>query len=271
MPQAVAIAVAAGILICSVLVHELAHFWAAKRVGMLCTELSLGFGRRLCGVTWRGTRLSLRLLPLGGLAHIEGMTHRTAAALAPELRPLAYINRPPLARAFVVLAGPVANLLMFWLCLTVMAALLAPSWKWVLLAPLVGILLAFTFVHATLASLKGVGDLHSVLVLPAQIQHGWTAFGAGGGRGSLIIFAFVVPAAINLSLSVVNLLPLAPLDGSHAALAVIDAIKRHRERFGAATPALDFGSGWPHWWARSTSTVLVAGAAFLVLRDIWEF
>jgi len=269
--QAAAIAASAGILIGSVLVHELAHFWAAKRVGMLCRELSLGFGRRLCSVRWGGTRLSLRLLPLGGIAHIEGMTHKTAAELPPELRPLAYINRRTRARVFVVLAGPMANLLMFWLCLTVMAALLAPTWKWVVLAPLVGILLAVTFVQAAVASIKGVGDMHSVLVLPAQIQHGWAAYGASGGRVSLIIFAFLVPAAINLSLAVMNLLPLAPLDGSHAALALLDGIKQRRPRRGAPTPALGFDSGWPRWWAWATSTVFLSGAALLVVRDIWEF
>ncbi len=46
--------------------HELGHFLLAKANGVAVMEFSIGMGPRLASVVWRGTRYSLKILPLGG-------------------------------------------------------------------------------------------------------------------------------------------------------------------------------------------------------------
>lgn len=107
-------------------VHELGHFLAARSLGMRVEVFAVGFGRELVGRTdRRGTRWSLRLLPLGGYIGLFGETLARDAAGRP--RPLsaaeartAYGRRPPLQRAWVVVAGPLANLLFALLALSLL-------------------------------------------------------------------------------------------------------------------------------------------------------
>lgn len=87
--------------------HELGHYMAARKCGMLVEEFSLGFGPSL--ITWRmqGVPWRLRLLPLGGFVRIAGMDLEEARSVQSG----AFCNAPLLARATVILAGPVANVL----------------------------------------------------------------------------------------------------------------------------------------------------------------
>lgn len=81
-------------LVVVLLVHELGHAAAGLAVGDPPAEISIGVGPTLLGVTFRGTRLVLRLLPLAG--------HTLAASVA--------VGRSTARAAFVVSAGSAANL-----------------------------------------------------------------------------------------------------------------------------------------------------------------
>ena len=50
----------------SIFVHELGHYWAAKKRGLIADRFSIGFGPRLFGWTHKGTDFRISLLPLGG-------------------------------------------------------------------------------------------------------------------------------------------------------------------------------------------------------------
>ena len=50
----------------SVFVHELGHFIAAKKRGLIADRFSIGFGPRLFGWNYKGTDFQISLLPLGG-------------------------------------------------------------------------------------------------------------------------------------------------------------------------------------------------------------
>lgn len=52
--------------------HELGHFLAARLAGVRVEVFSLGFGRRLCGLQWRGTDFRLSLVPFGGYVMVAG-------------------------------------------------------------------------------------------------------------------------------------------------------------------------------------------------------
>lgn len=69
-----------------VFVHELGHMLAAKSCGVAVPDFSIGMGKSLMSVKYRGTRYHLSLLPLGGYARIAGMEEDMADAPgAPEV------------------------------------------------------------------------------------------------------------------------------------------------------------------------------------------
>jgi regulator of sigma E protease len=97
-----------------VLVHELGHFWAARRAGIAVEEFGLGFPPRLLTRRWGQTLYSLNLLPLGGFVKLKGEdgqdtgTGSFAAASLPR-------------QAAVLLAGVGMNALLAWIILSVLA------------------------------------------------------------------------------------------------------------------------------------------------------
>jgi regulator of sigma E protease len=106
-----------GILI---VIHELGHYWVARWCGVKVLRFSIGFGRPIA--RWvRGpdrTEWVVSALPLGG--YVRMLDERDPdTPVTDEDRPRAF-NRQPVGKRFaIVLAGPVANLLLaifvYWL------------------------------------------------------------------------------------------------------------------------------------------------------------
>ncbi|MDB5967119.1 MAG: site-2 protease, Metallo peptidase family, partial [Polaromonas sp.] len=100
--------VALGVLIA---VHEYGHYRVAVACGIKVLKFSIGFGKPI--YTWRlkgkPTDFSIGMLPLGG--YVKMLDEREAPVDASE-RHLAFNTQPLRARAAVVAAGPVANLLL---------------------------------------------------------------------------------------------------------------------------------------------------------------
>lgn len=87
--------------------HELGHYSLARRCGMRVEEFSLGFGPPLLSWQFQGVLWRLRLLPIGGFVQIAGMDLDEARSQPRG----AFCSAPLLARAKVILAGPIANIL----------------------------------------------------------------------------------------------------------------------------------------------------------------
>lgn len=103
-----AFALALGILI---VVHELGHYLLARLVGVKVLRFSVGFGKPLVSrrIGADGTEWSLAAFPLGGYVK---MLDEREGPVAPEELHRAF-NRQPVHRRFlVVVAGPLANLLL---------------------------------------------------------------------------------------------------------------------------------------------------------------
>lgn len=64
------------ILTSAVVVHELAHYFNARSVGVAVRAFSVGIGPVLARARWRGTEWRLSLLPLGGYVDLPGMGPR---------------------------------------------------------------------------------------------------------------------------------------------------------------------------------------------------
>ncbi|HWP65673.1 MAG TPA: RIP metalloprotease RseP [Candidatus Limnocylindria bacterium] len=102
-----------------VIVHELGHFWVAKRLGVKVLRFSVGFGPIVARRNWGETEYALSAVPLGG--YVKMLGEGDDAGVAAE--PTRSFEAQPLGRRMaIVLAGPVMNLLFAFV---VYAALLA--------------------------------------------------------------------------------------------------------------------------------------------------
>ena len=62
-------------LLVSITLHELGHYLAAKRSGMMVTEFFLGFGPRIWSFRRGETEYGLKLIPAGAYVPIIGMNN----------------------------------------------------------------------------------------------------------------------------------------------------------------------------------------------------
>ena len=90
--------------------HEFGHFSLAKLCGVRVLEFSVGMGPKIASFVKRGTRYSLRLLPLGGFCSMLG--EDTDADSMTE----GSLNAAPVWKRFlIVAAGPVFNFILAFL------------------------------------------------------------------------------------------------------------------------------------------------------------
>jgi len=109
-----------AVLTVIVFVHEMGHYLVARWNGVAIDTFSVGFGRELFG--WNdkhGTRWRLSAIPLGGYVKFTGDMNAASVpdpeALAnvdPELAPRLFANKNVWQRIAVVIAGPLANVLL---------------------------------------------------------------------------------------------------------------------------------------------------------------
>lgn len=94
-----------------VTIHEYGHYKIAKLCGVKVLRFSVGMGKPI--FRWHlknnETEFVVAALPLGGYVR---MADEREAAVAAEDKPRAFNNQPLRKRAAIVLAGPVANLLL---------------------------------------------------------------------------------------------------------------------------------------------------------------
>ncbi len=99
--------------------HELGHYLVARWCGVTIEAFSLGFGPEIFARVDRlGTRWRLALFPIGGYVKFLGDANAASAGegavaeLPPEIRARTLPGQPLINRAAIVVAGPVANLLL---------------------------------------------------------------------------------------------------------------------------------------------------------------
>ncbi len=103
------IVIALIIFMLVVLLHEFGHFIVAKKSGIKVNEFSVGMGPALFQRKKGETVYSLRVLPLGGYCAMEGEDEES-----PD--PASYDLASPSRRFFTILAGPLMNLLVAYVC-----------------------------------------------------------------------------------------------------------------------------------------------------------
>ena len=114
-----------------VFVHELGHYWAARRCGIRVEVFSIGFGPELFGYTDRaGTRWKFSAIPLGGYVKMFGdadpasTPSEAVKQMTPAERAESFFYKSVGQRAFVVIMGPAANFIFAIIALALLFATL---------------------------------------------------------------------------------------------------------------------------------------------------
>lgn len=199
-----------------VLVHELGHFWAARRSGVKVYEFSIGFPfspRLITLFRHKETAFTVRLLPLGGFVRFSQNGGGEDTGL---------FEASPGKRAFIFCAGSLFNMLFAFIIFIpafiigkhidpVDAVLLSANTVWEILS---GTLLFIVNIFAGHGTMEGLSGPVGIAVMA----------GDAASKGVLSMSYFT--AVLSMSLGIMNLLPLPALDGGHLIMLFIESIRR---------------------------------------------
>lgn len=264
-----------GFLGVIILAHEAGHLVVARRTGMTPTEFFWGFGPEIAAVQIGRCRYGLKAVFLGGYVKLEGMTP-TSAIPAGFDEAGTYRAASHRGRLATILAGPAVNLVMafvaFWAAAAIGGEAIGAAAGtglrdlWFVIEATAGALWLWAAeigqYGAALLDTSGTTEAPVRFLSPvAQADVSRQAVELGPGA-SLQWFA-ILSAAVGA----INLLPLPPLDGSHAVVAAVEGAL-HRVT-GRRAIRLNVGKLLP--LAYLTVGVLVAlslSALVLDVRDL---
>lgn len=101
-----------------VFVHELGHFLVARWLGVRVITFSVGFGPKLFSFRRGDTEYALSILPLGGYVKMAGENPDDPQTGARD----EFLSRPKWDRFRILLAGPVMNILLSVVLMTIVLA-----------------------------------------------------------------------------------------------------------------------------------------------------
>lgn len=110
-----------AVLAILILAHELGHFIVAKKSGIRVDEFGIGFPPRLFKIKKGETIYSVNLIPFGGFVKIHGEEGQE------KQDPRSFAAKPIGARALVIAAGVIFNVIFAWLVITVAYSTGMPS------------------------------------------------------------------------------------------------------------------------------------------------
>lgn len=93
-----------------IFIHELGHYWMARRVGMRVETFSIGFGRPVYSWEHDGVKWQIGWLLFGGYVKIAGVD--LSSDKDPYSIPDGFFGKTPWQRIKVSLMGPLANLIL---------------------------------------------------------------------------------------------------------------------------------------------------------------
>lgn len=101
-----------------VFVHELGHFIVAKKNGVRVYEFAIGMGPALYKKEYEKTMYSVNLIPIGGYVRMSPLEDRGEELCSPEED---FLNKHPLQKIAVAVAGPAMNILFAVLLFSIVA------------------------------------------------------------------------------------------------------------------------------------------------------
>ncbi len=101
-----------------IFIHELGHYYMARRTGMRVESFGIGFGKPIYTFLRKGVKWNICWLPFGGYVKIAGMEKE--GNVDPQDIPDGFFGKSPWARIQVAIMGPLANIVLafvFFLCI----------------------------------------------------------------------------------------------------------------------------------------------------------
>jgi regulator of sigma E protease len=105
--------------------HELGHYVAAKFFGVHVERFSIGFGKILSRKQCCGTEWAFSAIPLGGYVKMKGQDDSDPTAKSSDSD--SYNAKKPWQRIIILLAGPIANLILAFFVYLLIALSGAPA------------------------------------------------------------------------------------------------------------------------------------------------
>lgn len=99
-----------------ILIHELGHFWMAKKAGIKVEEFGFGLPPRLWGKKKGDTIYSVNWIPFGGFVRMYGEDSTDSKVLKSKK---SFSGKPMRARVKVIVAGVLMNFLVAWVLMAV--------------------------------------------------------------------------------------------------------------------------------------------------------
>ncbi len=91
-----------------IFIHELGHYWMARRVGMRVESFGIGFGKPIFSFDHDGVKWNICWLPFGGYVKIAGMEKENG--VEPEMIKDGFFGKSSWDRLKVAVMGPLANI-----------------------------------------------------------------------------------------------------------------------------------------------------------------
>lgn len=199
-----------------ILIHEAGHFLAALWVGIRPTVFSVGFGRALWQYRARsGVTYQVGRVPLGGFVRFLDRREDGAAPGAP----FGMLDAPRGARAVVLVAGVLANVVAAYLLFVVAALSAGNGWSSLAIGGQV-VRQGTSVLVSTIGQLVTGGVALSNVSGPVGIVSA-TATAARTGLSAFCLLGGLV----SLNLAVVNLLPIPVMDGGQLILLALEAVR----------------------------------------------
>lgn len=101
-----------------IFIHELGHYYVAKKKGMHIETFSIGLGKPFYSWKREGVQWQICYLLFGGYVKISGMEKQ--GELEPHEIPNGFFSKSPLARIQVAIAGPLMNVIFALICFTLL-------------------------------------------------------------------------------------------------------------------------------------------------------
>ena len=194
-----------------IVLHELGHFLAAKKMGIPIIRFSVGLGPKVWGFKMGETEYWLSMLPCGGY-------------VLPAIDDEEESDRIPLRRRILfALAGPAANILGAFVCLSVMNI--------VELGCSVGSAIYLPLEQIWQMTIQ-IGSAIPMLFSQPEHLSGIVGIVAMGGAHVGLSFVRLLQFSVllNLNFAVFNLLPILPLDGGEIVMGLLRKIYQPLQR-----------------------------------------
>jgi regulator of sigma E protease len=114
--------------------HELGHFLMAKHIGIRVEKFSLGFGPKLVGIKRGETEYLISAFPLGGYVKLAGENPDEEV----KGEPWEFASRSVWERIRVVICGPITNIMLAYILITLVFSLGRQIPRFYTEAPVIG-------------------------------------------------------------------------------------------------------------------------------------